>query len=367
MRSQSWNPHIAASIGSVTVIGCSIWLRPGVGRAANGRMFYDETEVKLRAGNGGDGSASFRREKFLPKGGPDGGDGGDGGDVVLEGNENVGDLRTFHFKGHWNAQNGVPGRGRQMDGARGADCVLAVPCGTVVYDEATGEVVAEILAHGQRVILLQGGKGGLGNIHFKSSTHQAPREFTPGGEGEAGVFRFVLKSIADVGLVGFPNAGKSTLIGLLTNAHPKIGAYPFTTLAPSIGVIEDPARHDRLLLADIPGLIEGAHANRGLGHRFLRHIERCGVLLLIVDMAATDGRDPGEDYAQLREELRLYDPALESKDYLVAANKMDEPGAKENLQVFREKHAVPVWPISCLSEEGIPELKAALFEAIKKP
>ncbi len=329
-------------------------------------MFYDETKVKLRAGNGGNGCASFRREKFLPRGGPDGGDGGHGGDVILEGDENTSDLRTFHFKPHAQADNGNPGRGRQMTGAGGADCVLKVPCGVVVHDGESGEVVAEILEHGQRLVLLKGGRGGLGNIHFKSSTHQAPREFTPGTPGEVGEFRFVLKSIADVGLVGFPNAGKSSFISLVTKSRPKTAAYPFTTLTPNVGVVEREDGYERLRLADIPGLIEGAHQNRGLGHRFLRHIERCSLLLLMIDMAGEDGRDPLVDYEQLREELRLYDPALVEKPHLVAANKMDEPAAVENLERFRKAFPVAVAPISCLSEEGIKELKETLFEAIKK-
>lgn len=329
-------------------------------------MFYDETEVKLRAGDGGNGVASFRREKFLPKGGPDGGDGGKGGDVVLEGDENTGDLRTFHFKGHWQAGNGDPGQGRQKTGRGGDDCVLKVPCGTVVHDRETGRIVTEVLEHEQRVVLLAGGAGGLGNLHFKSSTHQAPREFTAGKLGEVGEYKFVLKTIADIGLVGFPNAGKSSLIALITQARPKAAAYPFTTLHPNLGIIEYPERYERLRLADIPGLIEGAHENRGLGHRFLRHIERCKLLLLILDMAAEDGRDPLEDYVQLREELRLYDPALAEKPHLVAANKMDEPLAGENLERFRQKFGIPTFPISCLSEEGIAALKEGLRQAIKK-
>lgn len=331
-----------------------------------GPMFYDETDVKLRAGNGGDGAATFRREKYLPKGGPDGGDGGKGGDIVLEGDDNTGDLRTFHFKGNWSAEHGVAGMSRQKTGAGGADCVLKVPCGLVVYDKATDEIVAEILEHGQRVILLKGGKGGIGNVHFKSSTHQAPREFTPGVEGEAGEFHFVLKTIAEIGLVGFPNAGKSTFTALVTQARPKIAAYPFTTLHPNLGIIEYPDHLGRIRLADIPGLIAGAHANRGLGHRFLRHIERCKILLLLIDMAAEDGRNPIDDYEQLLEELRLYDPILLTKPHIVVANKMDEPAAQENLVRFREKYGVSTWLISCLTEEGIPELKEGLREAIKK-
>lgn len=338
-----------------------------MGAACDWQMFFDETSVKLQAGDGGNGCVSFRREKFLPRGGPDGGDGGRGGDVILEGNENVGDLREFHFKPHAKAEHGRPGQGRQKTGAGGADCVLQVPCGVVILEEASREPVAEVLEHGQRVLLLKGGRGGLGNIHFKSSTHQAPRESTPGTAGETGHFRFVLKSIADVGLVGFPNAGKSSFISLVTQSRPKTASYPFTTLNPNIGVLERDDGYARLRLADIPGLIEGAHANRGLGHRFLRHIERCSVLLLIIDMAAEDGRDPLEDYAQLREELRLYDESLSLKPHLVAANKMDEAVAEENLARFRKRFPeVELRPISCLAEEGIKELKERLFQAIKK-
>ena len=329
-------------------------------------MFYDETNVKLRAGNGGSGSVSFRREKYLPKGGPDGGDGGNGGDVILQGDENTGDLRVFHFKSHWEAGDGEPGAGRQMTGAGGKDCILKVPLGLIVFDPDADAIVAEILSHGQEVILLKGGRGGLGNVHFKSSTHQAPRETKPGTDGETGEFRFILKSIADVGLVGFPNAGKSTFIGLVTKATPKTAAYPFTTLYPHIGVIEYPDAYQRLKIADIPGLIEGAHENRGLGHRFLRHIERCRLLMLIIDMAGTDGRDPADDYLKLREELRLYNQELAEKVRLFVGNKMDEPVAEENLREFGKAFDVPVWPISCLSEEGIPELKLELQKAINK-
>lgn len=328
-------------------------------------MFYDETKVKLRAGRGGDGCASFRREKFVPKGGPDGGDGGSGGDVILECDENVGDLRNYHFVPHYAAGNGGNGQGRNKTGAGGADCILKVPPGTQVSPVEGGEVVCELIEHGERYILLQGGRGGLGNLHFKSSTHQTPREFTEGTEGGSGEFLFVLKSIADIGLVGFPNAGKSSLISLITQARPKAASYPFTTLHPNIGVIEYPEHYGRLKLADIPGLIEGAHANRGLGHRFLRHIERCGLLVHILDMAGEDGRDPVEDYRQLREELRLYDPALGEKPHIIAANKMDEPVAEENLPRLREKCSVPIWPISCLAEIGISEFKEALWRSIR--
>lgn len=328
-------------------------------------MFYDETPVKLRAGNGGDGAASFRREKFLPKGGPDGGDGGKGGDVILQADENVGDLRTYHFQPHWEAGNGERGRGRQQTGASGADRVLLVPPGTVVFRLPEEEQVAEVLEPGKPVVLLNGGKGGLGNLHFKSSINQAPRKTTPGVEGETGEFRFVLKTIADIGLVGFPNAGKSTLTGALTNAKPKAAAYPFTTLHPSVGIIDYPERYERLKLADIPGLIPGAHENKGLGHRFLRHIERCRVLLLIIDMAGGDDRDPRQDYEALLDELRLYDPALLEKRRLVAANKMDEPSAAEHLAEFKATYDVTVVPIAALLDEGLETLKEALYQEVK--
>ena len=323
-------------------------------------MYIDEVVVKLQAGSGGNGSASFRREKFVPKGGPDGGDGGHGGSVLVRANENTGDLRQFYFKPHWEAEDGGSGGGRQKHGRKGRDRVLAVPPGTQIYSGQTGELVAELLRHEEEVLLLQGGRGGWGNVHFKSSTNQAPRKANSGTPGESGNFRMELKTIADIGLVGFPNAGKSSLTGLITRAQPKTAAYPFTTLHPKVGVIEYPEAYERLLLADIPGLISGAHQNRGLGHRFLRHIERCPLLLLILDMAGTDGRSPLDDYTQLLEELAAYHPALLEKPRLIAANKMDEPNALENLREFQRQHDDEILPISCLSEEGIPVLKERL-------
>lgn len=329
-------------------------------------MFVDEAKVKLRAGDGGNGIATFRREKFLPKGGPDGGDGGKGGDVVIECDENTSDLRAYYFTPHWEARNGERGGSRQKTGAGGEDRVLKVPPGTVVID-SEGRSVGELLEHGQRIVLLNGGRGGLGNLHFKSSTNQAPRRCTEGKPGETGDFTFVLKSIADAGLVGFPNAGKSTLTGIITSAAPKTGAYPFTTLRPTVGIMDYPEHYDKLVLADIPGLIEGAHENRGLGHRFLRHIERCKVLLYIVDMAGVDGRAPWDDYAQLREELNLYDASLLNRPSIVLANKMDEPPAREKLEEFRQHHPkVEIIPISCMTEEGIPQLRERLFRIVKE-
>ncbi len=323
-------------------------------------MFVDEADVELKAGDGGRGCVSFRREKFQPKGGPDGGDGGRGGDVVLECDENTSDLKAYYYKPGWRAGGGAYGQGSQKDGRRGKDRVLKVPPGTIVQTPA-GETVAELLTHGKRKILLRGGAGGRGNMRFKSSVNQAPRRADDGRAGETGRFRFVLKTIADIGLAGFPNAGKSSLISLITRAHPKVAAYPFTTLQPSVGMIEYPEDCEQLRLADIPGLVKGARLNKGLGHRFLRHIERCPLLLLLIDMAGQDGRDPVCDYADLLEELRHYQPALLEKPRLAAANKMDEEAAAENLARFRRKYPrVKVCPISCLSEEGIPELKTAL-------
>jgi GTP-binding protein len=333
-------------------------------------MFVDEAVIKARAGDGGRGCAAFRREKFIPFGGPSGGDGGRGGDVVIEGSEDVNHLIDFKYKPHWNAGHGENGRGKDQYGAGGKPALLKVPLGTVITNEETGEVVGEITANQQQIILCKGGNGGWGNLHFKSSTNRAPRQANPGAPGEQGVYRLVLKSMADVGLVGYPNAGKSSLTNRITQARPKMAPYPFTTLHPQVGVIEYPERFERITLADVPGLIEGAHDNRGLGHRFLRHIERCALLLLIIDFAGVDGRDPAADYAHLVAELGLYDEALLKKPRLVIANKMDLEAAATNLRKFRRKHKVDVIEISCLSGDGLDKLKTELLKRVrggKKP
>ncbi len=329
-------------------------------------MFFDETRVQLKAGDGGPGCMSFRREKYVPKGGPDGGDGGRGGDVVLEGDENTGDLRTYHFKPGWQAERGGHGMGQARHGANGEDRVLKLPLGTVVFDEETDEVVTEITRHEERVTLLEGGRGGLGNIHFKTSTNQAPRKSTDGKPGQTGNYRFVLKTIAEVGLVGFPSAGKSSLLRLLTSAEPKVGAYPFTTIHPTVGVMEDPETFRRLKVADIPGLIEGAHLNKGLGHRFLRHIERCHFLVFVLDAAGVDQRDPVEDYRTLAEELRCYMPELAERPRLIVANKIDLPEAEQNLPKLRQLAQAEggLHPISCTDGSGIEELRKLLFQKI---
>ncbi len=327
-------------------------------------MFFDEVKVHFKAGNGGDGCVSFRRGKYEPKGGPDGGNGGNGGSVYVVADTNVADLTDYHFKPNWKAKNGEPGRGSQQHGAGGADIVLKLPEGTVVIDLETEQVVAEVLKHGEPLLLLKGARGGKGNETFKSSDNQTPRQFTLGKAGEEGAFRLVVKTIADVGLVGFPNAGKSTLLNMLTNAHPKTGAYPFTTLFPTVGVLEYEDQFKRITLADIPGLIEGASDNRGLGHRFLKHIERCKVLLIMIDMEGTDDREPIADYRTLLNELKLYKPDLSQKPIFIAANKMDEPNALENLKAFEKNLNQPVYPISCVSDEGIEALKGVLLEAV---
>lgn len=333
-------------------------------------MFVDECIVKLAAGDGGRGCVSFRREKFEPWGGPNGGDGGRGGDVVLVGDVNTNNLVDYKFKPHWRGERGEHGQGSDCNGRDGKPCLLRMPLGTVVIDLATEKPVAEVIEDGQQIVLCRGGNGGWGNTHFKTATNRAPRRANPGQPGEQGTYRLVLKSIADVGLVGFPNAGKSSLTGRITKARPKTAAYPFTTLHPQIGVIEYPGDTRggrRLLLADVPGLIEGAHENRGLGHRFLRHIERCALLVFLIDMAGTDGRDARDDYKHLLTELGLYDRALLEKPRLVVANKMDFSAAAANLQKFKRRHrAVEVLEISCLTGDGLERLRKELLKRVTK-
>src|SRR5688572_21427291 len=333
-------------------------------------MFVDECTVKFAAGDGGRGCTSFRREKYEPWGGPNGGDGGRGGDVILLGDVNTNNLVDYKYQPHWKGERGEHGQGADCHGRDGKPCILRMPLGTVVIDLATGKPVAEIVADGHRIVLCKGGNGGWGNTHFKTSTNRAPKRANPGHEGEHGEYRLVLKSIADVGLVGFPNAGKSSLTTRITKARPKTAAYPFTTLHPQIGVIEYPAETKvpkRLLLADVPGLIEGAHDNRGLGHRFLRHIERCALLIFLIDMAGTDARDPRNDYKHLLNELKLYDPALLEKPRLVVANKMDLPESAANLVKFKKRYkTADVLEISCLDGTGLDRLKKELLKRVGK-
>jgi len=328
-------------------------------------MFFDETKVFLKAGNGGDGCMSFLRQKYMPKGGPNGGNGGKGGDLILQADENVADLRNYHFKKHWKAKNGEPGRGSDQNGRGGDPCILKVPMGTEVRELDSGELICELLDHEQEVLLLEGGKGGRGNATFKSSINQTPRQFTEGKIGMEGEYRFTLKTIADIGLVGFPNAGKSTLLNVMSNATPKIDSYPFTTLVPTVGVIDYPDDFKTLTMADVPGLIEGAAENRGLGHRFLRHVERCKLLLFLLDLAATDGRNPCDDFEHLQKELLEYDPALAEKPFLVVGNKIDEEDADQYVKEFKKRFPkISILPISALLDDGLSELKKRLLEKL---
>lgn len=335
-------------------------------------MFVDHITVHAKAGDGGNGSASFRREKFVPRGGPDGGDGGKGGDIILEVSPHVDSLSDFFYRSRLRAKKGEPGSSQQRSGRSGKDLVLPVPAGTRVYRQTKGktgdggeegrELIADITEPGMRYVLAKGGEGGKGNVHFKNARNQAPSETTPGGKGEEGEFYLELRKIADAGLVGFPNAGKSTLLGKISAAQPKVAAYPFTTLQPVVGVVEFEG-FSRCTVADIPGLIEGAHANRGLGHEFLRHIMRCRLLLFVIDMAGSESRDPVEDLMALREEISLYDEILSRKPWLVVANKMDLPGAEENLARFATRFPkTEAIGISALEGRGITSLREKLRE-----
>lgn len=325
----------------------------------------DSVKVYALAGTGGNGSQSFRREKFVPKGGPDGGDGGKGGSVIFRGDRDEDSLLRVYFNPHQRAEHGGPGRGQQMHGKNGRDRVTAVPCGTEVWNEDTGERIGDIVGHGQELIVARGGKGGLGNCHFKSSTHQAPLEYTEGVKGEEVTLRLELKLMADIGLVGFPNAGKSSLLKAISDAHPKVAAYPFTTLNPIIGTLVF-ENYVRIRVADIPGLIKGAHEGVGLGYDFLRHIERAACLVYVLDMAGVDGRNAVDDFAALQEEVRLYREDLLARPSVIVANKMDLPESKEKLADFLKKTRKKAVPVSALAGEGLDRLKQALFKLYQK-
>ena len=388
-------------------------------------MFIDEMKIFARAGHGGKGCVAFHREAYITKGGPSGGNGGRGGSVILQADHDLNNLIAQYYKPRLIAQKGEAGLGKGMDGRAGKDLLVKVPCGTLVWklpspvrpsdevateteeseepatlklstsrrplirhsgrerameidlsaepepDRTTepsdkGELIADLTEHGQQFILCKGGRGGLGNRNFATAARQAPRFAQPGESGEEGEFRFELRIIADVGLVGYPNAGKSTLLTAISQARPKVAPYPFTTLHPQIGIVEYPDWR-RLVVCDVPGLIEGAHKNVGLGHAFLRHIERCKILVLLLDMAGTDGRIPSDDYQQLLNELGLHDPALLEKPRLVVANKMDEPVAEANLKAFKRKiRKTPVLPIAAAFDQGIEKFRNMIREAVEQ-
>jgi GTP-binding protein len=378
-------------------------------------MFVDEVKVVGRAGHGGKGCVAFLRETFRPKGGPSGGNGGRGGDVILQADHDLNNLIAQFYNARLIAADGEPGLGKGMDGAAGQDLVVRVPCGTMVWSLETAEdapdkeeeikpatfltssssrpmirragaeraleiepaveepsipsrgrgaLIADLTEDGQQFVLCKGGRGGLGNRNFATARRQTPRFAQPGEAGTEGEFLLELRIIADAGLVGFPNAGKSTLLAALSQARPKIASYPFTTLHPQIGIIEYPD-YGRLTMCDVPGLVAGSHRNVGLGHKFLRHVERCKLLVLLLDMAGTDGREPTDDYKQLLEELGLYDAALLKKPRLVLANKMDEPVAEANLKNFKRKiRRVDVLPISAAFDLGLDKFKQTLRETV---
>ncbi|MEM9400192.1 MAG: GTPase ObgE [Verrucomicrobiota bacterium] len=332
-------------------------------------MFVDRVRVWIKAGKGGDGCSSFRREKYVPMGGPDGGDGGKGADVVLYVNPHRNNLTHLKYSPHVFAKNGIPGKGSRKTGRSGKKLIVEVPPGTVIYqvpcdegdfqragDELNADMVLDLVEPEQERVLCEGGKGGLGNYHFKSSTNQAPTKTTKGKAGEFGQFIFELKSIADVGLVGFPNAGKSSLLRALSQAKPKVASYPFTTLRPVVGVI-DLSPIKRIKMADIPGLIEGAHEGVGLGHDFLRHIERCSVMAMVLDMAGSEARHPAEDFMKLREEMSLYNQELAKRPYFVIANKMDLADAEEKLKEFKQRFDCDIVEISAKESTGLDKLR----------
>lgn len=327
-------------------------------------MFLDEVVIQVAAGKGGDGCVSFRREKFVPRGGPDGGDGGDGGSVVLVAEEGVDSFAPLPHRTQWNAASGRPGGSANCHGRSADDLVIPVPPGTVVIDAERGHVLKDMSAPGQRVVVAQGGRGGKGNIRFKSSTNRAPRQSTPGDPGEARALRLELKVIADVGLVGKPNAGKSTLLSRLSRARPEIAPYPFTTKRPNLGRVQ--IDFDRwLIMADIPGLIEGAHEGVGLGHEFLRHIERAGILVHLVEPEPTDGTEPLANYRAIRTELELHNAELGQRPEIVAVTKADLPGAGEVRQRLAEAIDRDVLLISAVTGQGLNELVGRIALTLK--
>ncbi|MCD6548835.1 MAG: GTPase ObgE [Thermodesulfobacterium sp.] len=327
--------------------------------------FVDQAKIYVKAGNGGAGCISFRREKYIPKGGPDGGDGGDGGDVILIADPQVHTLYDFHHQVHFRAENGKPGMGKKMKGKDGQDLILRVPVGTVVKDAETGGILGDLTEPGQTLVVARGGKGGRGNAHFATPVRQAPRIAEPGKSGEEKWLVLELKLIADVGLVGFPNAGKSTLLSRISAAKPKIADYPFTTLEPNLGVVRL-FDGNTFVVADIPGLIEGAHKGIGLGYEFLKHIERTRILLYMLDISKE--KEVVKDYQILKNELKLFNPQLLDKDYLIALNKIDlipDPEKIRNIiELFEEKDQSKIYPISAVTGQGVLELVYALWNKL---
>lgn len=323
-------------------------------------MFVDKAKIYVKGGDGGDGIVAFRREKYVPEGGPAGGDGGKGGDVIFRVDEGLRTLMDFRYQRHFKAQRGEKGRNKSQHGANAENMIVRVPPGTVVIDDDTQEVLADLMRHGQQIIVARGGRGGRGNIRFATPNNPAPELAEHGEEGEERWVVLELKVMADVGLVGFPSVGKSTLLSVVSAAKPKIGAYHFTTIAPNLGVVEV-GEGRSFVMADLPGLIEGAHEGVGLGHEFLRHVERTRLIIHVVDMAGSEGRDPFDDWQKINDELRQYNADLEHRPQIVAANKMDMPESAENLEKFRKQVSevrgdLEIMPISSLTRQGVQEL-----------
>jgi GTP-binding protein len=333
-------------------------------------MFIDEAKIRIKAGDGGNGCMAFRREKFVPRGGPSGGDGGNGGDIIMESSQRHNTLIHFRFNPEHKADRGLHGEGSNCTGKEGEDLVLQVPVGTSVFDDETGELVHDFERPDERVIIARGGRGGRGNQHFATPTHQAPREHELGRPGEERVYRLELKLLADVGLVGYPNVGKSTLISVISAAKPKIADYPFTTLAPNLGVVSigEAPHEESYVVADIPGLIEGAHLGAGLGVQFLRHIERTRVLVHLVDVSDGSGRDnPVEDFKVISAELESFGHGLNEKPVIIAATKADvaNPDKLKKLQAMAKRKKMPLYLISAVTGEGIEKLKYAIGERVR--
>jgi GTPase len=334
-------------------------------------LFIDEATIRVKAGDGGNGCVAFRREKFVPRGGPSGGDGGKGGDVIMESSERHNTLVHFRFNPEYKAERGRHGEGSNKTGREGVDVTLKVPVGTIVYDAETGERVHDFSSPDDRIIIARGGRGGRGNAQFKTSTHQAPREHEDGRPGEERTLRLELKLLADVGLVGFPNAGKSTLISRISAARPKIADYPFTTLQPNLGVVAvgDPPNEVSFVVADIPGLIEGAHEGAGLGVQFLRHIERTRLLVHLIDVSDSSGRpDSAKDFEVIMGELASFGAGLENKPMILAASKIDAANKTKlaKLKRYAKSHHLEVFPISAVTGDGIDKLEYAMAAKVEE-
>jgi GTPase len=326
-------------------------------------MFIDRAVVRVHAGTGGSGASSFRREKFVPKGGPDGGDGGPGGSVFVRADPNLTTLLDYRYHTDWKAERGQHGKGKNMTGRSGADLTLPVPPGTEIRDAASGELVGELVATGNTLLVAKGGRGGRGNARFATPTHQSPREWEPGEQGEERTLELVLKLIADIGLLGEPNAGKSTLLSVVSAARPKIADYPFTTLEPNLGVVQL-SDHRTLVIADIPGIIEGAHAGKGLGLRFLQHVERTRLVAVLIP---ADDPEPQATYDLLRREAALYDAELAAKPHVVVVTKTDLLGPGVAPPAIRTVDGAPVLAISAVTGAGVPSLLETLWQRLRAP